>query len=765
MKQGSYLKVLLLCGLTAAIGASYFSFGYFEQLRMEVQEKFNGRKWELPAIVYARPLEIYPSLKITADLLEKELQLADYRKETPVTASGGYSRENNDFDIVTRGFHFASGFEKSVSFHLTIKNGTLTGLQGRDKGEELDFVRLDPARIGSFHPQVHEDRLVLQTAEIPELLKQGLIAVEDRDFQVHHGISPSAIIRALVANLRAGKTVQGGSTLTQQLVKNLYLDQQRTLKRKVSEALMALILDYHYSKDEIMATYINEVFLGQDGARAIHGFGLASHFYFRTDLGELSVAQLATLIGMVKGASYLNPRKYPDRCKARRDVVLRVMFDENIISKESYTRAVAEPLGGDSEQKNGFNRFPAYLDLVRFQLQKEYRKEDLQTNGLRILTNLNPQVQWLIEERMQQRIKSLEQQSGARDVQAAVVITQRETGEVLGLAGGVDGDAGSFNRALDASRPIGSLVKPAVFLTALQEGYTLASPVLDSVEGMKNGDSDWAPQNYDKKEHGVVPLYTALAKSYNLATVRLGMEVGLEKVIETIQNLGYPEPVASYPSLLLGAVEMSPLQVSQMYQTIASGGFYQPLRSIQSVSTQDGELVTRYGLEIEQRFPSAVMELLNHGLSRVVSEGTAKSYPFDPGSFFAGKTGTTDGLRDSWFAGFSNSFSAVVWMGKDDNSPTPFTGSSGALKLWGDIMQKLEVDPSSPQPLSSDVVWLKVAIQNRSTSEQQGAVSTVLPFIRGTEPRPAVRHTSPSGLQTIEHKARGIFDSINRIFK
>ena len=762
MKIRSFFTVFLILCLAGLLVGGYLTYSYVAQLNVVIQQKFDGKKWELPAIVYARPLELYPSKKLDADLLERELQLADYRREAPVTAPGGYFRDKGSFGIYTRGFYFASGFEKPVAMYLTIVDGVISNIRSGETEEDLDFVRLDPARIGSFHPQIHEDRLVLGAKEIPELLRLGLMAVEDRNFTSHHGVSPLGIGRALITNLKAGKTVQGGSTLTQQLVKNLYLDRERTIKRKANEALMALLLDYHYSKDEILAAYINEVFLGQDGARAIHGFGLASQFYFQKELNDLTVGQLATLIGMVKGASYYDPRRHLERCKARRNVVLQVFRNENIIAEDTYQKGLEESLGVDLEQKNGFNRFPAYLDLVRYQLQDEYQKEDLQTNGLRILTHLDPQVQWQVEEQLQQTLNRIEADRDSKKVEAAAIVTGRESGEVLGLVGGRDVATGSFNRALDANRPIGSLVKPAIYLTGLAEGYTLATPLLDSGKGLAWQDSDWKPRNYDKKEHGLVPFYYALAKSYNLATVHLGLSVGLEKVIETIGKLGYQEDVSTYPSLLLGAIEMSPLEVSQLYQTIASGGFYQPLRSIQSVTTKEGELVTRYGLEIEQRFPPALIELLTHSLTRVITEGTARGFPFSPDRFYAGKTGTSDGLRDSWFAGFSSEYSGVVWLGRDDNTPTSFTGSSGALQAWGNIMESLD-GGSVPQQSSADIVWSRVDIGSIQGREGKGPDSTYLPFLKGTEPQGS-RNTSSPGLQSIEDEARKLIDSINRLF-
>lgn len=750
--------------LVAVVGSiSYFAINYFLALNTTIQEKFDGKKWQLPAIAYSRSLDLYPMKKIDPNLLEKELQLADYRKETPVTAPGGYFRDQDFFGIYTRGFHFASGYEDPVAIYLTIEDGVIINIRSGTTEKDIDFVRLDPARIGSFHPKVHEDRLVLGSKEIPDLLREGLIAVEDKNFAIHHGVAPLAILRAAIANFQSGRTVQGGSTLTQQLVKNLYLDRERSIKRKVNEAAMALLLDYHYSKEEILTTYINEVFLGQDGARAIHGFGLAAQFYFQKELGDLSVAQIATLIGMVKGASLYDPRKYPERCTERRDVVLNIMQEDGVITTKDYQVAIGEKLITETKRKSGFNRFPAYLDLVRQQLSSEYREEDLQTNGLQILTNLDPQIQWILEEQLQETLSGLEEKNGTESLEGAGVITSRETGEVFGLAGGREFSNGEFNRALHAVRPIGSLVKPAVFLTGLAEGYTLATPLLDSKDGLQAYSSDWQPRNYDRKEHGFVPLYYALAKSYNLATVHLGFTVGLEKVIETIEKLGYPNKIAPYPSLLLGAIEMSPIQVSQLYQTIGSGGFYQPLRSIQSVMTSEGKLVTRYGLEVEQRFSPVLMELLTHALNRVVREGTAQSYRFSPDKFYAGKTGTSDGLRDSWFAGFSRDHTAVVWLGRDDNKSTPYTGSSGALQVWGNVMEALGGAPG-PQVTSPDLVWRTIELQQLFGEDYQGPASTALPFLKGTEPNPEVDNTPPFR-NGIEDEARKIFESIKTFFQ
>jgi len=563
----------------------------------------------------------------------------------------------------------------------------------------------------------------------------------------------------MFANIRAGTTVQGGSTLTQQLVKNFFLNRDRTLSRKMREALMALILERHYSKDEILTAYINEIFIGQDGNRAIHGFGLASQFYFRRDVADLTAAQIATLVGMLKGPSAYDPRRFPEKCLSRRNLVLRLMFDNDLISDKDYNTALAQPLLDTKVQNHGFNRFRAFLDLVRYQLKAEYREEDLQTDGLKILTSLDPQIQWRVEKKLAQTTAKLSKSAGSKQIEGAVIITGRENGEVLALSGGNDPQDRGFNRALDANRSVGSLIKPAVYLTGLVQGFTLASPLLDTIIRIESGGKEWQPKNFDKKEHGRVPFFTALAKSYNLATVRLGMTIGLDNVIRTLKKLGYQKEVQPYPSLLLGGHEMSPLEVTQIYQTIASGGFYQPLRSIQSVMTRKNKLLNRYGLDVEQRFPPKLVYLLTHALERVMTEGSGRSHSLQ-NSYCAGKTGTSNNQRDSWFAGFTGSYLGVVWLGRDDNKPTSLTGSSGALQVWSNIMKKIDPKSRRSSP-PAGIVWTRINRETLKQSRIKSPQTTVLPFLAGTGPE----HDSGEAQLKIEEIGQKVQRFLDTLFR
>ncbi|MDH3542921.1 MAG: transglycosylase domain-containing protein, partial [Desulfobulbaceae bacterium] len=438
--------------------------GYLDSL---IRKKFEGNLWSLPAVVYARPLELYPELAISIPELEDELQLAGYRQDRRAEDPGGYDRQEGVIHLVTREFNFPDGVEKSGKYTLQFTNDTLAGISRTDSGEVVNGLRLDPARIGSFHPKQHEDRIVLSRAELPELLVESLLAVEDNNFFRHWGLDPRAILRALLANTMAGETVQGGSTLTQQLVKNFFLTNERTLWRKANEAIMALLLEAHYDKNEILTAYVNEIFLGQDGGRAVHGFGLASFFYFRRDLKDLSPAQIATLVGMVQGPSYYNPRKYSERCLKRRQVVLEVMRTKKVIDERTYEMAKSAPLDTQEVTGNAFNRFPAFLDLVRRQLAEDYPEEALTSEGMKIFSTLDPHVQKVVEQQFAATISRLERNTGKRGLNGAVIVTRREDGEILAVVGGRNFLQSGFNRALVARRQVGSLIKPAIYLAAL----------------------------------------------------------------------------------------------------------------------------------------------------------------------------------------------------------------------------------------------------------------------------------------------------------
>ena len=487
---------------------------------------------------------------------------------------------------------------------MGFEGGRLVSLS--DGTRPIALARLDPAEIAQIYPAHREDRILVSLEEVPPLLVGGLLAVEDRDFFSHHGISPRGIARAMLANLRAGAAVQGGSTLTQQLAKNFFLTPKRSLSRKFNEALLALLLEARYEKPDILEAYLNEVFLGQRGRRAIHGFGLAAWYYYRRPLKELRIEELALLIGLVKGPSYYNPYRHPERARGRRNTVLDLMVKQAVIKRAEGERARARPLGVSPPSGSSRSSYPAFVDLVRRQLRRDYDAESLRSEGLRIFTTFDPMVQASAEAALSEEVARLEAVSGAGDsapLQGALAVTATGTGEVLALVGSRNPSDFGFNRALDAVRPIGSLAKPAVYLAALAhpDRYTLASRVSDApVRVADEAGGDWVPRNYDGRSHGRVPLYEALAKSYNQATVRVGMDVGVDEVARYLHRLGVRRRLGAYPAMMLGAFDLSPVEVAQMYHTLASGGFRVPLRAIREVTDARGRKLSRYGVSVSR---------------------------------------------------------------------------------------------------------------------------------------------------------------------
>ena len=424
---------------------------------------------------------------------------------------------------------------------------------------------------------------------MPPLLRNGIKLIEDRRFDEHHGVDALGILRALWADLRAGRVVQGGSTLTQQLVKNYFLTDEQTFGRKATEAIMALRLEAHYSKEEILVAYLNEVYLGQDGARAVHGFGLASEYYFAKPLAEVDVGEMALLIGLVKGPSYYDPRKHADRARTRRNLVLQELAQEHLIDAEAAKRAASSPLG---LRPPGGSYVPAYLDLVRRHLNRDYAEADLAAAGLAVYTSLDARAQAAAELALTSNLKRLDAARRVRgaSLEGAVIVAEPNSGDVVAVVGGREVGTDGFNRALDARRPIGSLVKPAVYLAALESGrYNAATLIEDAPIELKLGDgSIWAPQNFEHQTNGRVPMARALAESLNLATVRLGLDIGLPRVAETLHQLGLDSTPTLNPSLLLGTVEMTPLEVVEVYTSLANGGFRARLRAVRAVLDESG---------------------------------------------------------------------------------------------------------------------------------------------------------------------------------
>ena len=730
-----WFKKALLCFL---IFFAFISFSYVGYLDYIVRKQFEGKRWSIPARVYASPVEIYSGFNVNAKQFEDLLIQLHYRRDYQLSSEGTYYKKGHQINLKSRGFNFWDKKQESAQLRINFSANSVTKIINLTTSRVMPIVRLDPVQIGSFYPTRKEDRVLIKLENTPDALIQGLMATEDRDFYNHYGVSFKAIARAIWANIRAGTVVQGGSTITQQLVKNFYLTPERSLWRKVNEALMALILEFRFQKDEILEAYLNEIYLGQDGASSVHGFGLASEFYFGRPLKNLPLHNLAALVALVRGPSYYDPRRFAERSRRRRNLVLNEMHLQGYITKNQEFEARKEKLNIISRSHRSVNRYPGFLDLVKRQLRQEYKEEDLTSEGLKIFTTLDTGVQNKLEKIITNKLKQLEKRPKSKDLQTAVCVTRRENGEIVALAGDRDPRSAGFNRALDALRPIGSLIKPVVYLTALEYPgrYTMTTKVSDTAVSVKGKKGKlWQPKNYDKQEHGEVELHSALAHSYNLATVHVGMDVGIARIAKTLVNLGVNRSVKLFPSFLLGASPLTPLEVTQMYQTLAGDGFSTPLRSIRAVLASDGERLQSYPYTVRQTVDPAATYLTNKILQEVMDSGTGKSaYRYmSPDLGLVGKTGTTNKLRDSWFAGFSGDYLSVAWVGRDDNKPSGLTGASGALQIWAALMGQISTQPVSLIPPDNiEIKWIDP--ENGLLANEECEFAIQYPYISGSGP-------------------------------
>ncbi len=716
--------------LGASLAIAAFA-GYLGYLNYLVNARFDDGAWALPSRVYARALELYPDLAVDRDDLRYELDLSSYLVVETSPSPGQYRVLGESIELHSRAFGFADGAQPARRVQVFFDGARIAALVDSDTGSKLALFRLPPLILGSYYPDTDEDRLLLAGDEVPSRLIETLIAVEDRRFYEHWGLSPRAIGRALLANLKAGAAVQGGSTLTQQLAKNLFLTPERSLVRKFNEACMALLLELRLSKREIVTAYVNEVFLLQQNRIAIHGFARASRMLFRRSVEHLETEHIALLVGMVKGPGRYNPFTRPEATRERRNLVLDIMLAEGVIDADEHARARAAPLGIVARLP-GVNPFPAYLDLVKRQLQTSYPATELARRGLEIYTAFDPLVQRKLEQGLERGMARFAEP----ELQAAVVIADYLSGDVRALVSDRVTDYPGFNRALMAQRPIGSLVKPLLLYGLLEAGHTLASPVDDEPIRIRQSNGQvWEPRNFDREVHGRMTLYQAFVHSYNLPFVHLGVDGGLERLAHNLDRLQLLKHDVIYPSMLLGTTAMSPFEVAQLYQVIANNGYFTPLTTIRQVSDQAGRVLDRVPLDSLKLFDQALMIQVQRAMIGVAEHGTAR-YLADrfAGLTLAGKTGTTDDARDSWFAGFGQRMLAVVWLGRDDNLPIRLSGSSGALRVWADIMQRQGIEAFN---ISRDpaLAWRHVHPLDGGIARRDCANSVLLPFPRERLPR------------------------------
>jgi len=615
---------------------------------------------------------------------------------------------------------------------------SLVALDGGGPPRGLEF-RPEPLAVGGGGGSALE-----ATAEaVPDHCRDAVLAAEDRHFFGHPGIDPVAILRAAVANLTPGGLTQGGSTLTQQLVKNTFLSPRRTLTRKAQEALIALLLEAHATKREILGRYLASVYLGTDGGVPIHGLAQGALVHFGKPLRELDVAECATLAGMIRSPNRLAPRQHPGEARVRRDRVLDLMVEGRFLDVEQAARAKAQPVAPAPAGAR-----PVGALYVADQVQRDLRRllpsDVARSPGLLVYTGVDADTQHDAERAVRDGLAALAKRRGAKapPLEGALVALDPVSGRIRALVGGRDYRASQLDRVAHTRRQPGSTFKPFVYLTALDPRRggdavrTLASFLDDDPITLRAGRQLWTPANYDKTYHGSVSLPDALAHSLNAATVRLALDVGIAPIARTAQDLGLSGPLPIVPSLALGAGETSLLELTAAYGVIAAGGVKRPPTLVVAVTSADGELLYVAPTESEQVIAPGVAYLVTELLERVVDEGTAAgARRAGLRGAFAGKTGTTDDTRDAWFVGFSPDLVAGVWVGRDEGGKTGLTGATGALPIWTEFMRSVQrryLDRTFYVP--PDIVWRDVDPQTGELVTAYCPTRRRLPFLQGTEP-------------------------------
>ncbi len=639
-----------------------------------------NEQWEVPSVVYARPLELYKNKKLSPQALMYELDALGYMQVSGTPKLGQYQKFQSSFDIYSKGFEFSDGASVPKRIKLTLRNGVIDTMTPA-------IYRLEPKVIGHFFSAGLENRQPIQVNEIPDTMVRGLQAIEDRTFSEHHGVSWMGVLRAAVKNLMAGQVVQGGSTLTQQLVKNKLQYNQNSILRKLHEAFAAMLLETKIDKKAIIQMYFNEIYWGQDGKVSIHGVVEAASYYFAKPVNRLSLAEQALLVGIIKGPSWYNPFKQQERAMTRRNLVLKVWFETGILNQSQWQSAKKQPLGLTQHRRLKTD-FADYMDVVKRQVRTQFSQSDLKQKGLRIFTFLDPYIQYKTTQTAKKTSQWL-----TPDVESAIVVSGAQNAELLALTGSKSANS-HYNRALLAKRQIGSLIKPLVYLAALEvlPGFDISDPLEDSELTVNTGDGQlWQPKNWDLKSWGSITAKQALIHSRNQATVDLGMSIGLGKFIDYLSQLGLNINRSHHPSLFLGAIDLTPFEVQHLFGLFASRGKNQQIYAVNYITQSDGKLLSQ-SQQIRQKQPQTRhIDTINQALHAITTEGTAKkiTQSFQLPRPMFGKTGTTNKGRDSWFSGFNQELLVTVWVGRDDNKPTPYSGSSGALVLWSHLFMNL----------------------------------------------------------------------------
>ena len=703
-----WIRMMMLWGIgLLLLTASAVAIRYIGALSTDIEKRFAGRRWDIPSRVYSDTWIVYPGQSINLSLFHQKLHRLGYREVPHLPVQQGEMRRTaTSIDIFLHDFSSPFYQQKNLPIRIRLMDNLITDIMRIDTQEKLPILELEPEELMLYFGPDRERRLVMSSRDLPPHLINAVLAAEDHLFYKHHGIAIRGILRAFITNIREGTIAQGGSTITQQLAKNYFLTPERTLKRKFKELLISFIIEYRYSKDEILEIYLNEIYYGQKGSVSINGIGEAAQFYFDKAAGDLSLPEAATLAGLIKAPNHYSPYVDKSKCLERRNAVLRAMLKRKWLSDDAYQNAVSAPL--TPAGYTGYRRrAPYFMDYLTSQLTEFYSHDALASEGLGIYTTLDTQVQQATEQalnnglsRLESTHPSLKGTDTKNRLQGIVIVMQPKTGYILAMVGGRDYGISQFNRATHAMRQPGSAFKPFVFLSGLGE-VTLATKLSNTPQTFNPDGMSWRPKNFNPNAEPIVTVREALTYSHNIATVNLALTIGIEKLIDTFRPFEFNTRIDPYPSAALGAFEVKPIELARAYCVFAANGVLPHPLSIKQVVNEQGNTIQRRHLHIKSLISPAEAYMVSDLLRGVVISGTGRSLASHGVTWpVAGKTGTTNGYRDAWFVGYTPTLLALVWVGFDNGDSVHSTGAQAALPIWADLMDAL------PQYQSGD--WFTV---------------------------------------------------------
>lgn len=751
--------ILLYLGLALTLGAAFTL--YLFSLYGQLTQAFSQKEEFTPTQIYSNITRIYPGQ--TRAYIESRLKSLAYTA-TPHEFNLEFVLHPVDYPpyLIPDQHPLLHSPAASITLSFDGPKGSASLLRLEMNHQPIEDLYLEPEQVATLTrggTQKKEIRTYLAFEDIPAPIWKAIIAIEDQHFLEHRGFDPRGLARALWVNLKTRSLAQGGSTITQQLVKNLMARRGKNIFQKINELFLSLMLEVSMEKEKILERYLNEVYLGQVGSLEVHGVAEGAKHFFGKRVDEINLAEIALLAGLIRGPGYYSPYRYRDRAMERQKLVLQKMRETHLIGESEEKIALHQTIRLAPPQTT-LTKAPYFTDSVKAELiqtlKEKMSEEGIIKAGLKVYTTLDPYLNSLAQKAVSQgmsRIDASNPLPAPIRLEGALASLDTSTGAVLALVGGKNYTQSNFNRILNMKRQVGSTFKPLVYLAALEKGqdpdgipYGPGHPAFDGPWSLTydRSQQSWSPKNYEKQFKGWISFRTALSQSINTVAARLGYEVGMERVAAMARKLGIQAELPQYPALSLGIAELSPLELLQVYTTLANRGVRPQLSLIRGIEQQDGTTLLRGVLQSEQVLEEPLADWMTDQLKEVFESGTARSArTLGFQSPAAGKTGTTSQYRDAWFVGYNSRITTVVWTGLDQTQgeiKTQFhlTGATSALPIWVEYMKgALSAYPGGPFIESPHLVKVPIDLHTGKRATEGCPTSQVIweNYVRGHEPQ------------------------------